>query len=89
MTNQAQFSNEVLEEKQEELTQEVEESKKKRGPYYHAIYHGESGIQSRSFNTKKELQRHLKPLRPESIVGLFRGSKLHAAINVTTDYQII
>lgn len=54
---------------------------------YHVVHHGENGVETHSFYTKRDLTKHLKPVRPESIVAMYRGSKLHAMIS--NDYQII
>lgn len=59
----------------------------KRDARYHLVKKGENGLETLSFFTKRDLVRHLKPVRPESIVGMYRGVKLHATI--TNDYEII
>jgi hypothetical protein len=58
-----------------------------RGPIYHVIYHCDRGLKTKSFNNKRELRKHLKPIRPESIVGMFKGTRLHAQIS--NDYKIV
>jgi hypothetical protein len=58
------------------------------GPRYHVIHHGDNGgIQTQAFRTKRELTKYLKPYRPDSIIAMFRGTKLHATI--TNNYEII
>lgn len=57
------------------------------GPRYHVIHHGDNGIESQAFRTKKELTKYLKPYRPDSIIAMFRGTKLHATI--TNNYEIM
>ncbi len=64
-----------------------EEEARQRDPSYHVVYHGEAGIETHSFYTKRELSKHLKPVRPESLIGLYKGKKLHVAI--TNDYSIM
>ena len=54
---------------------------------YHVVHHGDNGVEAHSFRTKRELTRHLRPHRPDSIIAMFRGSNLHATI--TNEYQII
>ena len=54
---------------------------------YHVVHHSDKGLETHSFRTKRELTKHLKPFRPDTIVAMFKGTKLHATI--TNEYQII
>lgn len=63
------------------------ENKRQNPPSYHVVYHAETGIELRSFFTKRELTKHIRSFRPESLIGLFKGKKLHATI--VNDYSIM
>lgn len=75
---------EIRKKEQEDIEMKTEEEqdqdKEKSKPAYHAVIHTDSGIITLIFRTKLEMYRRLEPVRPENIIGIFRGRKLEAKV---------